>query len=454
MHRRHFLFHPLFLPVLFFGVTVILGACLLHLDISHGGGPISWINALFTATSATCVTGLVVVDTGSFFTPFGRGVILVLIQIGGLGIMTLTSLAFYLMRQRVSLTDRIAVGQNLLYDAEFNLGRFLIAIVALTFTIELIGAALLFSTVPEAISFSNALFHSVSAFCNAGFSLYPDSLMHWQSNIPVNLIFIGLIILGGLGFSVLAEIGGWGFKRLSWKQKNRTRRLAWYAKVVLTTSFALIIGGWFVLFFTESIGYQEQVPLKTALVTSLFQSVTCRTAGFNTVEIGSMSNVSLMIMMFLMWVGGAPGSTAGGIKVTTLRVLTSFYRSQIMGRKQAVIGAVAVNRATENKALVLTLFSLTILACAVFLLHLTEGGDVLHDQSRGLFLNIAFEVTSALGTAGLSTGITGTLSFLGKCIIVVLMFVGRLGPLIFLALIQEFQSEEVYYRPEGNLLIG
>ena len=454
MHRRHFFLHPLFLPVLFFAVTILLGACLLHLDVSHGGAAFSWINALFTATSATCVTGLAVVDTGSFFTPFGQGVILVLIQIGGLGIMTLTSLAFYLMRQRVSLTDRIAVGQNLLYDAEFNLGRFLIGIVALTFAIELIGAGLLFLMVPETLSFSNALFHSISAFCNAGFSLYPDSLMHWQSNIPVNLIFIILIVLGGLGFSVLAETGGWFINRLSWRRKHRFRQLAWYAKVVLSTSFVLLIGGWIVLFFTESIGYQEQVPLKTALVTSLFQSATCRTAGFNTVDIGSMSNVSLMIMMFLMWVGGAPGSTAGGIKVTTLRVLTSFYRSQIMGRKQAVIGAIAVNRATVNKALVLTLFSLTLLACSILLLHLTERGGVLHPQSRSMVLEIAFEVTSALGTAGLSMGMTGMLSFLGKCIIIILMFVGRLGPLIFLALMQEFQSEEVFYRPEGNLLIG
>ncbi|HID69800.1 MAG TPA: potassium transporter TrkH [Desulfobacterales bacterium] len=454
MNRRHFFPHPLLLPVLFFGITILLGACLLHLGVSHGSSSFSWTDALFTATSATCVTGLVVVDTGSFFTPFGQCVIMILIQIGGLGIMTLTSLAFYLMRQRVSLTDRIAVGQNLLFDAEFNLGRFLVGIVALTFSVELIGAVLLFMVVPENISSFHALFHSISAFCNAGFSLYSDSLMRWQSDIPVNLIFIGLIILGGLGFSVLAETGEWVFNRLSWNRKHRFRQLAWYAKVVLSTTLVLLIGGWIVLFFTENIGYQEQVPLKTALVTSLFQSVTCRTAGFNTVEIGSMTNVSLMIMMFLMWVGGAPGSTAGGVKVTTLRVLTSFYSSQIMGRKQAVIGAIAVNRTTVNKALVLTLFSLTLLACAVLLLHLTEGGDVLHSQSRGLVVEIAFEVTSALGTAGLSTGLTGTLSFLGKYVIIVLMFVGRLGPLIFLALMQELQSEEVYYRPEGNLLIG
>jgi trk system potassium uptake protein TrkH len=167
-----------------------------------------------------------------------------------------------------------------------------------------------------------------------------------------------------------------------------------------------------------------------------------------------MTNVSLLVMMFLMWVGGAPGSTAGGIKVTTLRVMTAFYRAEVMGRRQAVIGTIAVGRQTLSRAMSLVLYSLLLLVFSVLLLHITEGGEIPHVDSRGLLLEIGFEVTSALGTVGLTTGLTPTLTSAGKCIIMVLMFVGRLGPLIFLAVLQEYQGEELVARPEGELLIG
>ena len=454
MLNRHFSINPLLFPVLFFGLAICGGAIPLKMDVSFSGGTLSWIDALFTATSATCVTGLAVVDTGSTFSRYGQGVILVLIQIGGLGVMTLASLALYLMRQRVSLTDRIAVGQNLLHDAGFNLGRFLIAIVLLTMVIECAGAGLLYLLLPGEITPFSAIFHSVSAFCNAGFSLYPDNLMRWQDRWGVNLVFIFLIIIGGIGFSVLVESWRCFFSRLPGKTRRRRVRFSWYSRVVLTTSAVLVIGGALVLLFTEHIAFSRDVPLKTAALTSLFQSVTCRTAGFNTVEINQMTNVSLLVMMFLMWVGGAPGSTAGGIKVTTLRVMVAFYKAHIFGRRQSVIGNIAAGRQTVNRALALTLYSLLLIAFAVLLLHITEGGEVPHAGSRGLLLEIGFEVTSALGTAGLSTGLTPSLTVVGKCIIMVLMFVGRLGPLIFLAILQEYQKEELIARPEGDLLIG
>ena len=446
--------NPLLFPILFFGMIICIGAFCLHLDVGVSGGAISWLDALFTATSATCVTGLAVVDTGSTFTRWGHGTLLVLIQIGGLGIMTLASLALYLMRRRVSLTDRIAVGQNLLHDTGFQLGRFLISISLLTIFIESSGAALLYVLLPEEMTPFSAIFHSVSAFCNAGFSLYPDSLMRWHDQWAVNLVFMFLIILGGIGFSVLVELGRCGWSRLPGKSRRNRIRFSWYSRVVLTTSAALILGGALVLFVTEYIGFSRDVSLSTAILTSLFQSVTCRTAGFNTVEINQMTNVSLLFMMFLMWVGGAPGSTAGGIKVTTLRVMVAFYKAQIMGRRQSVISNIAVGRQTLVRAMALILYSLLFLSFAVFLLNITEGGDVPHVESRGLLLEIGFEVASALGTTGLTTGLTPSLTPAGKCIIMVLMFVGRLGPLIFLALLQEFQREDIISRPEGDLLIG
>jgi trk system potassium uptake protein TrkH len=346
------------------------------------------------------------------------------------------------------------VGQNLLHDTGFKLGRFLISIGLITLFIEGLGAVLLYLLLPGEISPFSAIFHAVSAFCNAGFSLYPDSLIRWQDRWGVNLVFIALIILGGIGFSVLVESGRCFRSRLPGKSRRARVRFSWYSRVVLTTSVVLVFGGGLVLFFTEHIGFSRDVSLNTALLTSLFQSVTCRTAGFNTVEINQMTNVSLLVMMFLMWIGGAPGSTAGGIKVTTLRVMAAFYKAQVMGRRQTVIGNIAVGRQTLIRAMALILYSLLLLVFAILLLHMTEGGEVPHVDSRGLLLEIGFEVSSALGTTGLSTGLTPTLTPAGKCIIMVLMFVGRLGPLIFLAVLQEYQREEVISRPEGELLIG
>jgi trk system potassium uptake protein TrkH len=454
MSHKKFPIHPLLFPILFFGIAIWCGALFLYLDGTVSAGRISWIDALFTATSATCVTGLAVVDTGSAFSYFGQGVILLLIQIGGLGVMTLASLALYLMRQQVSLTDRIAVGQNLLHDSGFRLGRFLVSIVLLTVLIECLGAGLLYVLLPGEMTPFSAIFHSISAFCNAGFSLNSDSLMRWQDQLDVNLVFIALIIIGGIGFSVLVESQQWLLSRLPWKNKRNFLRLSWYSRVVLSTSAALVIGGALVLFFTEHIAFARETPIKTAILTSLFQSVTCRTAGFNSVEISQMTNVSLLVMMFLMLVGGAPGSTAGGMKVTTLRVMVAFYKAHLVGRRQAVIGNIAAGRQTVNRALTLTLYSLLLVAFAVLLLHITEGGDIPHAGSRGLLLEIGFEVTSALGTAGLSTGLTPILSLPGKCIIMVLMFIGRLGPLIFLTVLQDYQQEELIARPESDLLIG
>ena len=446
--------NPLLFPILFFGAAIFIGSFLLLLDGLFSGHRVGVIDALFTATSATCVTGLAVVDTGSSFSRFGQGVILFLIQIGGLGVMTLASLGLYLVRQRVSLTDSLAVGQNLLHDPGFSLGRFLIAIVFLALFVEALGARLLYTLLSSEISPFSAVFHSVSAFCNAGFSLNSDSLLPWQNRWDVLTVFMVLIIVGGLGFSVLVEILQWLASRLPWKNRRKRIRLSWYSRVVLSTSLWLVFGGAVILYCTEYVFFSRGVSLNTAALGSLFQSVTCRTAGFNTVEINQMTNVSLLFMMVLMLVGGAPGSTAGGVKVTTFRVMLSYYRAHLLGRKQAVIGHIAASKDTVNRALSLTLYSLLLVVAAVFLLHITEGGSIPHAGSRGLLLEIAFEVTSALGTAGLTTGLTAGLSGAGKFVIMVLMFVGRLGPLIFLALVQEYKKEELIARPEGNLLIG
>ncbi len=453
MHTRPTL-PPYALPIIFFGLVILGGAVLLHHPASLAGQPISWMDALFTATSATCVTGLAVVDTGTFFSRFGQNVILGLIQVGGLGIMTFTGLAFYLWRRHVSFSDRIAVGQSLLHDPSFHLGKFLIRIVLWTFIIELTGATLLYLQAPVGFSPHSALFHAVSAFCNAGFGLYSDSLMAWRGNWGINLVIMLLITLGGIGFSVVVELQEFSLCRLRKRRPLQRRRLSWYAQVVLRTSLFLVVAGWLAIFAAEYHGSNRNLPLNESLLAALFQSVTCRTAGFNTLDIGHLTNVSLLIMLMLMFIGGAPGSCAGGIKVTTFRALAAFAKAQFTGRRQAVVGRFAVSREAMNNALILIVFATGIVALAVLLLTITEGGDIPHPDTRGMFLELFFEAVSAFGTVGLSTGITAKLSVAGKGIITALMFIGRLGPIVFLVAIQSFQKELYYAWPEENMLIG
>ncbi|MBS3808896.1 MAG: ATPase [Desulfobacterales bacterium] len=415
---------------------------------------ISWQDALFTATSATCVTGLVVVDTGSYFTVFGQCVILALIQAGGLGIITITSLFFYLWRRRISLKDRIAVGQGLLSDPSFQLGRFLILIAVYTLSIEAAGALMIHVSAAGDFSVYASVFHSVSAFCNAGFSLFPDNLAQWRGNLPINLAFSILIILGGLGFAVLVEIFELLAGRSPFLKTGNRREFSWYASIVLKTTLFLLLAGWAGIYVSEAAGLNSQFSGKESVLAAFFQSVTCRTAGFNTINIGDATNVTLLFMIVLIYIGGAPGSCAGGIKVTTFRTLLAYAWSHVKGRDQAVVGRFAVDDETVNKSFLLLVFSLGVIFAAVVVLNFTEGGEVPHPQARGLFLEILFEVVSAFGTAGLSTGLTPYLSLAGKLIITGLMFVGRLGPILFLAVIRSYQQPAFYRSPEESMLIG
>ncbi len=443
---------PYAYPILFFAGAILVGAFCLHCNFSLRHNSISWIDSLFTATSATCVTGLAVVDTGTYFSTIGQIIILCLIQVGGLGIMTITSLIFYLWSKKISLTDKIAVGQGLLHDPTFSLGNFLINIVTMAFTIEALGALFLYILSPQKVGLFSSLFHSISAFCNAGFSLYENSLMDFKDNLGVNLVIMILIILGGLGFSVLQEL------IIYFKHKINHKRyvLSWHTNVVLSTTAYLILFGSLFIFLGEYVfGPGKETPLGESILVSLFQAVTCRTAGFNTVDIAYMTNVSLCIMILLMFIGGGPGSCAGGIKVTTFRVLWAYIKGQIFIKgKQAVIGRFAAKEEDLNKAVILFVFSCILISIGILILNITEGGEAPHIYSRGIFLSIAFEVVSAFGTVGLSTGLTPHLTFVGKCVVICLMFIGRLGPIIFLSLIQHIQEEPRFAWPKENILIG
>ncbi len=441
------IFSPFTLPIFFFSITILIGAILLHSRFSITSKQISWIDALFTATSATCVTGLVVVDIGKFFSTFGQSVILLLIQLGGIGIMTYTSVVFYLWKKRISITDRIAVGQSLLHDPSFHLGKFLIDLIKFVFIIEILGAIALHIANPKHFSWFCALFHSVSAFCNAGFSLFSNSLIDFRNSIAINFIFIFLIVSGGLGFGVLVEL---------WQKKSITKRkrLSWHTKVVLETTLGLILTGAILIFLAEFFAHKSDFNFKELALSSLFQSVTCRTAGFNTLEISKMTNLSLLIMIVLMFIGGSPGSCAGGIKTTTFRALLSFCWSNLIGRKQCVIKHYALDEKSLNKAITLTIFAFSLVFLSFTILLATQGGDIPHPLSKGRFIEILFEVVSAFGTVGLSTGLTPKLSFLGKIVIINLMFIGRLGPILFLSVLHSWQTQEKFKWPENTLLIG
>ena len=445
---------PIIFPILFFTLIIVCGSVFLQISEKNTTDSLSWTDSIFTATSAACVTGLAVVNTGSYFTVFGQTIILCLMQIGGLGIMTFTSLSIYLWRRKTTIADRIAVGQTLLHDTRFNLGKFLIEIVSWTFVIEAAGAVLLYLMAPGAFSPFSAIFHSVSAFCNAGFSLFTDSLTAWKGAWGVNMVFMALIFTGGMGFSVFVECKAVVMQRLKLRSAAHSKEIDWYAGMVLRTSFFLILLGWIVIYVSEYVGYNRMMVTDDAILTALFQSVSSRTAGFNTLNIGQMTNVSLACLLLLMLIGGAPGSCAGGIKVTTFRVLAASIWSQLRGRKQAVIGKYAVNEAAVKKAMVLFVLAAVIIFMAVFLLDFTEGGDKPHDLVRGQFLEILFESVSAFCTVGLSTGLTATLSTAGKWIIIFLMFVGRLGPFVLISALQSVQDVQLYNVPEENVMIG
>jgi len=448
------LFSPLALPIYAFALAILAGAVLLSQRFCAADEPVPFLDALFTATSATCVTGLVVVDTPTAFSTAGHAVILALIQLGGLGIMTYTSLVFFLWRKRVTLTDVVAVGESLLHDPRFKLGSFLGNLVFMVFLTELTGAALLLVLEPAGFSPFSALFHSVSAFCNAGFSLFSDNLMRYSSHLGVNLVIMGLIILGGLGFSTLHEIKDYLAGLLAHRGKEPRPALSWYARIVLTTSAFLVVTGAAAIYLGEyAHGEGSSLSLYEQCLASLFQSVSCRTAGFNTLDIGSMTNFSLAVMLFLMFVGGSPASCAGGVKTTTFRVMASFAVSQFLGRNQTVVQGMAVESRTLNKALTLAIFAFTIVLGATLALCFTEAPQ--HSPGvRGVFLDSLFEVVSAFGTVGLSTGLTPLLSEGGKLVIILVMFIGRIGPIAFLGFLQALQEPPRYRWPEEGMLIG
>lgn len=421
-----------------FAAAIFIGSVLLILPCSvKDGVEFNYIDALYTSTSAVCVTGLIVVDTGTAFTPLGQFFLAALIQIGGLGVTSVGAGIILAMGKRIN-----ARGRNLIVEAS-NLDnvkgtiRFIKSVFLTTFTFEIIGAALSFivfiKDYPFLKALGHSLFHSIAAFNNSGFDnlglsgeVYNNiSLIPYKDNVFFNLVTCGLIFFGGIGFLVIKESIN---KRFRWK------KLSMHARVVLSMSFVLIIVGTVLFKFTEDITW----------LGAFFQSVSARTAGFSTYSLGGFTSAGIFVLVPLMFIGASPGSTGGGIKTTTFFALMQGVKSSATNKSEKAFHY-SMPKDAFKKAAVITLLAISVVITGTYLMLVFDPNIK--------FIDALFEITSAFGTVGLSTGITSTLSVGSKLLSILIMYIGRLGPLTVATLWYFTKGERTEY-PEGNIAIG
>jgi trk system potassium uptake protein len=425
---------PPTLLALSFATLIALGtAGLMLLPGIYRQQPLGFLDALFTMTSATCVTGLIVVDTATWFTRFGQLWILLFIQLGGIGLITLTTLIIGSIGRRLSLRSEAIVGAPIDYTHRQNVTRLALAVTRFTLMAEAVGALILWLEwlprfgVREAAW--HAVFHSVSAFCNAGFSTFSDSMMGMSSRPLVLLTLSVLIILGGLGYLSGEEALRW------WRNRhNRVQqRMSIHTFSALLMTGILLVGGTLLYGVFEWNGVLAEFDLVDKAVNSWFMSVTARTAGFNSISYAQVANSTAFFTILLMVVGGSPGSTAGGLKTTTLAVLVALALARIRGRRYVAIHGRALPSGTTERTVSLALVAFAVMTLSVFLMSTSETGGAHTLEARQAFLPVFFEVVSAFCTVGLSMDSTPLLSGFGKVLTIALMFVGRLGPLAFFA---------------------
>jgi potassium uptake TrkH family protein len=436
--------------VLSFFFVIAAGTLLLKLPKANVG--LSWIDAFFTATSAVCVTGLSTVDISQTLTFEGQFILMGLIQIGGLGIVTLTTFVAIFLSQGFRLKDQVILSEIMDDQSSNSISTTLIKIIGLTFTIEIIGAFAFyvswlnfdFNTF-ERIFYS--LFHSVSAYCNAGFSNYSGGFENpmFSNHFSTLIILMILIILGGLGFYTMTYI----FFR---KKNFYSQGLQLQTKIILITSGVLIVGGSILIFILQHNAWAD-LPLKNQIMNSVFLSVTSRTAGFSNVNVGTVLVPTLMIVVFLMYVGAAPNSTGGGIKITTFVTLVFGVWAFIRGKDKVEIGWNTINMIVVRRSLIVFFISISLISVSVFILSITENYIIVGNQRSDIF-SLFFETVSAFGTVGLSRGITPFLSEIGKFVLIVVMFFGRVGLFTLAIAIGEEKYHTKYKYPETNIMVG
>lgn len=442
---------PAQLMLMSFAGVIGIGTVLLLMPAATApGAHTDLAGAVFTATSATCVTGLIVYDTATHFTLFGQMVILALIQVGGLGIMTFSMSFALIMRRGVSIKNLSIMQDVLDQDTVMSMRQLVIFIVAMTFLLEAAGAITLFFSWRQ--SFDSDLqaiwasvFHSISAFCNAGFSTFSDSLVRYQYNLPVNAVIGGLIITGGIGFIVIDDFYQ-AFKKKLTQRGGPKYKFRIQSRLALSWTGGLILAGTGLFYWIEHRHLLAGIKPDHAMLISLFQSVTTRTAGFNSCEIGLLQPATLFMVILLMFIGAGPGGTAGGIKLTTPAVLWATIRAGFKHRAEPELYRRTIPVEVVQKAVMVLCSSLLLVCGATMLLAVFEQKP---------FIDVLFETVSAFGTVGLSTGLTPELSLPGRILITLLMFVGRLGPLTigFAFMMRNVQSAKYSYAEE-RIMIG
>lgn len=435
--------HPAQILVIGFGSLILMGTFLFMLPIAtyEKGRGLSFIDALFEATSAVCVTGLAVVDTGTTFTLFGEIVLLCLIQIGGWGFMTTGIFMFIILGKKIGLKERLLLQDSLNVFSLEGVVNLVKRIILITFIVELIGATTLAMRWSFEMPLSKAIyygiFHSISAFNNAGFGLEPDNLSKWVNDPTVNIMVTLLFITGGIGFTVILDVF----------HKRSIRKLSLHSKVALLMSLILIIVGPLIILISE---YKNPSTIGNfsfgdKLWASYFQGVVTRTAGFNTIDIGAMNLSSLVFMMALMFIGASSGSTGGGIKVTTFAIIIFAFWAVVTNRNDVNIFKRRISWELVNKSLSIVVAAIFFIFLIFFLLTFTENADM---------SKILFETISAFATVGLSANFTPDLSPFGRILITIMMFIGRLGPLTMaFALLNTKKEAKVRYAEE-KILIG
>lgn len=447
--------HPGMITAISFAVVIIAGSLFLMLPkATVSSSPIKYVDALFTSTSAVCVTGLVSVNTATEFTTLGRIIIICLIQIGGIGVMTLSSFFASLLFGGLSFRMKIMVKDMLSEDNLSEVSDVLKKITLFTFSFELVGALLLYLSLGGGAfsnfnfaTVKNAAFHSVAAFCNAGFSIYSTNLMapEVQQNYFFLSVIMLLILFGGIGFLAFSNM----FTYIFFRKKIVTEgkyRLQLTTRIVFITTFAIIIIGTLALFFTESYPSEKWMTTGDRLFHSLFMVITARTAGFNTTNIAEVTNIGLIVIIFIMWIGASPGSTGGGIKTTTFAILILHFVNYMRGKDHLEIFHRRVYQQSINKAVMVQFAAGMVLILLTSLLVAFEKQIPLMD--------LLFEAVSAISTTGLSTGITGALKSSSKYTLIILMYLGRIGVLSFLVAFFPAQPELKYNLPEEKILVG
>lgn len=442
---RSVLASPPRILVLGFSAIILLGSGLLMLPFSYNGEEAPrFIDALFTATSATCVTGLVVVDTGTYWSTAGQLIILAMIQIGGLGFMTMATLFAIALKRRISLKERLVLQEAFNQTSIEGIIRLVRKVVLYALTIELVGAILLsirfMFDMPVGEAIYKGVFHAVSFFNNAGFDVMGEyrSLVDYVGDPLVNIVTMLLIILGGLGFVVLSDLV---------EIRNPKWKFSLHSKVVLSMSGFLILAGAAVILLFEFTNDRTMGPLGFGekLLAAFMQSVSPRTAGVNSVDIAGLRQATQFVIVILMFIGASPGSTGGGIKTTTFTALVGAVIAMVRGKEDVVLFKYRLAQERVYKALTVTLFAFALVIIATMILSTTEDHN---------FLMILFEVTSAFGTVGLSMGLTVQLTLTGKIIIILMMFIGRLGPLTLTYALGPKQGRALYRNAEGKIIIG